>query len=670
LGFDVCAIAFTSCDKELLMHTNFHPYWFRSCCVLLLIGIWAQGSALNAQLTFTRSAAGPVVTAANSNSTWHSQHAANPSVVYLNGTYYMYFRGISDGNPSTVGVWTASSSGFNGTNWNQTPTNNPILTPSSGTFDSTGIYDPAAVVFNSKVYLYYMGTGTGTSQVGLAISTDGLTFEKQGVVWSNGGTPAPVVTSSGIALLYTQENSNGGWGYWTTTSTDGIHFGAGQQSLQPSGVSGTFDQMSTITARVFYQSPYYYMLYGGSPSCPDYPEGIGLARSTDLTTWAKYPGNPVLLRGPSGGWDEAAVWSATYMNVNGSNYLWYEGAGSNSGAGSNDSNTARDTCYGGYSSFSWSQIGLATAPSATFQLSDWVPSNDIPTQFNYVLRAAHDGQCLETENSSTGNGGNVQQNSCSGDSNQSWQLQSVNGGYYQVSNVHSGAPGNEVLDVSGQSVLNDANVDQWQWLGDQNQQWWLSPVSSGTYQVVNRNSDQILDVSGASTTPGANVDQWPWLDVSNQEWSLVRNWIQNPGFESGTEANWGVWTGDNNASASYVESGSYSGSYRLTHYSSNPFQVYTSQTITNIPNGRYTLTARVVGGGGQNAAYLSAKGFNSSGNELTTSVTAIESGWPNWAIAQIQDIQVENNQIIVGAYTYDSNGGTWISFDDFTLLQQ
>ncbi len=640
--------------------------------VLILLMTWVAGaSSVRAQIGFARATTSPVVPAANRNSTWHSQHAANPSVIRFGDNVFMYFRGISGSAPSTVGVWTASGNNFNGTSWNETPAGDgPILQPSGGTFDSTGIYDPSAIVFNGKVYVYYMGTGNGTSQVGLATSSDGLHFEKQGIVWGDGGTPVAVATSSGVTLLYTHQTAGGGWEYWVTSSADGVNFGPAQRALSPTGISGALDKVSTITGSIFSQPPYYYFLYGGSPTCSDYPEGSGLARSTDLVNWERYSGSPVLFKGPSGGWDEAAIWSPSFLNVNGVNYLWYEGAGSAQGGGSGASENARQNCYGGYGSTEWSQIGLAIAPSATFNLADWDPQNSINTNYNYVLKALHDGQCLEAAGAGTTDGTNAQQSVCTGDAKQSWSLQRVSGGYYQISSVHAGADGNQTLEVSGQAVTNQANVDTYRWFGNNNQQWSFEPVAANTYNVVNRNSGQSLEVIGGQTSAGSNVDQYPWGLYDNQKWLLTRNWVSNPGFEAGSKVNWNTWSGNGTESASYVETGGYSGSYRLTHGSGSPYQVYTSQTITGLANGAYTLAARVTGGGGQTVAYLSAKDFQNAGAEMTADLVGRQTGWPDMQLVRIPGIQVQNNQITIGLYTSDSTGGHWLSIDDVTLIEQ
>ncbi|WP_433364239.1 CBM35 domain-containing protein [Actinoplanes sp. CA-142083] len=140
--------------------------------------------------------------------------------------------------------------------------------------------------------------------------------------------------------------------------------------------------------------------------------------------------------------------------------------------------------------------------------------------------------------------------------------------------------------------------------------------------------------------------------------------VPNAGFETGTPSAWSTW-GD--ADADYVETGGFDGGYRLTQYRATAYQVYTSQTITGLANGTYTLTAQAVGGGGQVGAYLSAKDYSASGPELTAPIPA--TGWPNWRRVVIPGIPVANGQLTVGVYSTGS-GGQWLSLDAVRLTRQ
>jgi predicted GH43/DUF377 family glycosyl hydrolase len=470
---------------------------------------------------FNRDPNGPLIPAANSNSSWHGFFAANPVAIEFNNTYFLYSRGIAvAGADSEIGVWTEPASTFDGVTWNQSPASNPIIfAGGSGAFDQGGIYDPSAVVFNNQVYFYYEGQNGG-SNIGLATSSDGLSFTKKGEVLTNAGTPFAVVSSGTVYLFYTRRTPNNlGYEFYVATSTDGVHFATGQLVFAPSGVTGTFDQTSVSTVRVWYESPYYYMVYGGSPTCDDYPEAMGLARSTDLINWTRYPNNPVLLRGPVGGWDEAGLWSGSMIKANSKYYMFYEGAGSQSGAGSPSSNQARNVCYGGYGSTSWSQIGVATAPSGT-ALTNWTPTTTVSPNTNYNIQSQSSGLCMSVAGGAQGDGVAIQQSACSANSNELWTLSQASDGFYEISSVNSGNGGGAVLGVPGQAVTSGVGLDQETWNGGVHQQWLLVPTGTGTYEIVNRNSSNSISIAGASSASGAAMVQLPWAALGSQQWEL------------------------------------------------------------------------------------------------------------------------------------------------------
>jgi len=91
------------------------------------------------------------------------------------------------------------------------------------------------------------------------------------------------------------------------------------------------------------------------------------------------------------------------------------------------------------------------------------------------------------------------------------------------------------LDVDGASHY-PANAVQFQrkYIGNLDQQWDLIPTSFAIddFYIKNVNSGLYLDVSGASTDPGAQVIQYPFNGNANQQWCLVLDvastyWIVN-----------------------------------------------------------------------------------------------------------------------------------------------
>lgn len=150
----------------------------------------------------------------------------------------------------------------------------------------------------------------------------------------------------------------------------------------------------------------------------------------------------------------------------------------------------------------------------------------------------------------------------------------------------------------------------------------------------------------------------------------VDNLLGNSDLESNgptqTPASWGTWPGSSgaHADADFTEAGGFTGAYRLTHYKSSAYEVYSNQTVS-VANGTYTVKAWVVSGGGQNAAFLSAKNYG--GSELKANIPA--TGYPNWQEVTIGNINVTSGQITVGVYS-NANGGNWLSVDRVRLYRQ
>lgn len=142
--------------------------------------------------------------------------------------------------------------------------------------------------------------------------------------------------------------------------------------------------------------------------------------------------------------------------------------------------------------------------------------NALNQTYAYTLINQNSLMAAEIEGNSINNGGNVDQWTSVGDSNQKWKFVSDQYGYYHIINQNSGL----AMEVSGSSTSNGANVDQWEYLGDPNQQWTIVPVSDTACKIINRNSGQALDVYGARKTLNDNIDQWPYKASANQLWIL------------------------------------------------------------------------------------------------------------------------------------------------------
>ncbi len=287
---------------------------------------------------------------------------ANPDLLEMDDKYFMYFRGQQGGH-DRIGLATIPKKNFDGMTWNIIP--EPIIDVGKpGDPDETHVLDPASVLVDKKIYLYYSAVcPTCDRSICLATSTDGIQFQKyQKNPIVIGGGPEIVFKDGKFYLYYWQPARSGkGFEIHISTSPDGFHFDKFSiDPVLPTGVDGTWDSHTVETPRIFKENNLYYMIYCASDRHDDYPWYAGLATSHDLIHWKKYVGNPIFSRGKANEWDEGAIWFTTVEKINGIYYMWYEGYGGG---------TARWEPYGTYLHGGKSQVGMATMKADYFYVT-------------------------------------------------------------------------------------------------------------------------------------------------------------------------------------------------------------------------------------------------------------------------------------------------------------
>lgn len=91
--------------------------------------------------------------------------------------------------------------------------------------------------------------------------------------------------------------------------------------------AGEWDGLSIVTARISsLEGGGFLMLYGGSADSVDEPAYFGLARSADLRTWERHPGNPVFGAGARGAEDGGCIWYPALLELDDRYILLYEGS--------------------------------------------------------------------------------------------------------------------------------------------------------------------------------------------------------------------------------------------------------------------------------------------------------------------------------------------------------
>lgn len=187
---------------------------------------------------------------------WDAVDVLNPSVIQRDKTYYNFFSGY-DGR-----IWhTGLAVSGDGVHWQK---QGDILSPDAGTWERGAIAaNGSAIDVNGSVFYYYQAGDP--VEIGLARSKDGLSWQR------NGGPVLPV----------------GPWESW--------------------------DERGVADPDVIRLGDSFYMFYLGMDRARR--QRLGVAESRDGVNWFKLRSNPILELGDYGAFDEnglgePAVWAA------------------------------------------------------------------------------------------------------------------------------------------------------------------------------------------------------------------------------------------------------------------------------------------------------------------------------------------------------------------------
>ncbi len=141
--------------------------------------------------------------------------------------------------------------------------------------------------------------------------------------------------------------------------------------------------------------------------------------------------------------------------------------------------------------------------------------------------------------------------------------------------------------------------------------------------------------------------------------------VNNPGFEAdkATVPSPSGWTSIGNVDADFLEWGGQSSpeSYRLSHWAASDYSVTTTQTLTSLQKGSYTLRAWGRRSSGQNQSYITLD----CGREIARADMPV--AWPSqWVQVAVSAKTSPAGQCKIGLHT-DAAGGEWSNFDEISL---
>ncbi|MEV5820194.1 ThuA domain-containing protein [Micromonospora haikouensis] len=136
----------------------------------------------------------------------------------------------------------------------------------------------------------------------------------------------------------------------------------------------------------------------------------------------------------------------------------------------------------------------------------------------WTLTAQHSGKLMDVSGVSTADGAQLTQWAATGGNNQKWQAVDAGSGAVYLKAVHSG----KCAEVIGGSTATGAFLQQ-ATCNNTNQQKFTATATatSGVYTVRNVQSGLCLDVNGGATTDGARLLQWSCHGAANQQWRFT-----------------------------------------------------------------------------------------------------------------------------------------------------
>lgn len=146
------------------------------------------------------------------------------------------------------------------------------------------------------------------------------------------------------------------------------------------------------------------------------------------------------------------------------------------------------------------------------------------------------------------------------------------------------------------------------------------------------------------------------------------NYVSNPSFESDSATSspsyWTKWLQTGTVSSTIkTETGALDGSYKLSFWNSNAYEGSIFQTVSELSNGTYTLTAWVIGGGTHDIAQMYAKNYGGSAKNQNITISSAM-----WNKVTIKNIEVTNGTCEIGFYN-KGQAAAWLNIDNVKLIK-
>ena len=225
----------------------------------------------------------------------------------------------------------------------------------SGSFDERSVDCPFVFTADGRFRMTYVGfDGTGY-QTGLAASRDLVHWEREGLILGRDPTDRIarynmalmcILREEGLESAGRLQKVNGRYlGVWHAYPNAGYESGPAVIGLAWSADLRHWERTAPILRpedgapweRGGLYKPYlvksdgtYYLFYNAKNAAEkNWIEQTGVATSTDLKTWTRYPGNPILPAGPQQAWDHRFASDPAVLRYNNWWVMYYYGLAAN-----------------------------------------------------------------------------------------------------------------------------------------------------------------------------------------------------------------------------------------------------------------------------------------------------------------------------------------------------
>lgn len=130
----------------------------------------------------------------------------------------------------------------------------------------------------------------------------------------------------------------------------------------------------------------------------------------------------------------------------------------------------------------------------------------------------HSDKAMDVTEQGLQDGANIQQWSFADQANQNWDVIDIGNNEFAIISRHSG----RALTVQGGRDNNGANIIQQGWNNSRQQRWRLEQTGGDYYRIVSVDNGKCLDVTERGKENGANIQLWNYANQANQQWRFKR----------------------------------------------------------------------------------------------------------------------------------------------------